>query len=374
MLLVLCFALVFTGCKKKQERTPDVLEMEDLRGSQPDANNPDTDGDGITDEDEKRLGTDPEKADSDGDGIPDGLELQLGLNPLSKKTDGKTKDNKRKFEQEYTAEKVKLNVSGDYKVADITFQESDGVFNIPVAITPVYEIYMEKQKFDSAEISFDYTTKNNQKVGVYQYLDDGSYKLVSEGTQAKLEHFSRYFLGQIDDGNESYKPELDIALVIDNSGSMYSQEQCSGSAENDIDFKRVDMAKSLVEKAAQTTRFSCYTFTRDITKVTGLTSDKNTLYASINSIKDTVPKFNGTASNNAIKKALSDFEDDKTRRHYIILLSDGFDKGGLFDWDESTDSVIARAAEKNTVIICIGLGNEIDVKHQIGRASCRERV
>ena len=65
----------------------------------------------------------------------DGLELQLGLNPLSKKTDGKTKDNKRKFEQEYTAEKVKLNVSGDYKVADITFQESDGVFNIPVAIT-----------------------------------------------------------------------------------------------------------------------------------------------------------------------------------------------------------------------------------------------
>ena len=66
MLLVLCFALVFTGCKKKQERTPDVLEMEDLRGSQPDANNPDTDGDGITDEDEKRLGTDPEKADSDG--------------------------------------------------------------------------------------------------------------------------------------------------------------------------------------------------------------------------------------------------------------------------------------------------------------------
>lgn len=222
---------------------------------------------------------------------------------------------------------------------------------------------MENQKFDSAEISFDYTSKNNQKVGVYQYLDDGSYKLVSEGTQAKLEHFSRYFLGQIIEDKESFQPALDIALVIDNSGSMYSQEQCAGSAENDVDFKRVDMAKSLVEKAAQTTRFSCYTFTRDITKVTGLTSDKNALYTSINSIKDTVPKFNGTASNNTIYKALSDFEDDKTRRHYIILLSDGFDKGGLFDWDESTDSVIARAAEKNTVIICIGLGNEIDVKH-----------
>lgn len=84
MFLILCLALVFTGCKKKQERTPDILEMEDLRGSQPDAENPDTDGDGITDEDEKRIGTEPEKADSDGDGIPDGLELQLGLNPLRK--------------------------------------------------------------------------------------------------------------------------------------------------------------------------------------------------------------------------------------------------------------------------------------------------
>lgn len=33
MFLILCLALVFTGCKKKQERTPDILEMEDLRGS-----------------------------------------------------------------------------------------------------------------------------------------------------------------------------------------------------------------------------------------------------------------------------------------------------------------------------------------------------
>jgi MYXO-CTERM domain-containing protein len=40
--------------------------------------NPDTDGDGIPDEVERRLGTDPTTADSDGDGIADGAEVGAG--------------------------------------------------------------------------------------------------------------------------------------------------------------------------------------------------------------------------------------------------------------------------------------------------------
>jgi YD repeat-containing protein len=42
----------------------------------------DSDGDGLTDEEEMRLGTDPFNPDSDGDGFPDGLEVALGSNPL----------------------------------------------------------------------------------------------------------------------------------------------------------------------------------------------------------------------------------------------------------------------------------------------------
>ena len=41
----------------------------------------DSDGDGLSDEEETRLGTDPLNLDTDGDGYPDGLEVALGVNP-----------------------------------------------------------------------------------------------------------------------------------------------------------------------------------------------------------------------------------------------------------------------------------------------------
>ena len=48
----------------------------------------DSDGDGLTNGEEKDLGTDPKSADSDGDGIADGDEVAEGLDPLSEDSDG----------------------------------------------------------------------------------------------------------------------------------------------------------------------------------------------------------------------------------------------------------------------------------------------
>ena len=44
--------------------------------------NEDSDGDGLTDSEEKNLGTDPFNADSDNDGFNDGVEIKAGTNPL----------------------------------------------------------------------------------------------------------------------------------------------------------------------------------------------------------------------------------------------------------------------------------------------------
>jgi hypothetical protein len=52
-----------------------------------DPNNPDTDGDGLSDGDEvNKYHTNPLLPDTDGDGIPDGLEVQTGTNPLDPKS------------------------------------------------------------------------------------------------------------------------------------------------------------------------------------------------------------------------------------------------------------------------------------------------
>ncbi len=43
----------------------------------------DSDGDGLSDEDEIKLGTDPTNPDTDGDGLMDGIEVRSGLDPLT---------------------------------------------------------------------------------------------------------------------------------------------------------------------------------------------------------------------------------------------------------------------------------------------------
>lgn len=48
----------------------------------------DTDSDGLTDAEEKVLGTDPLKKDTDGDGLSDGREVTLGTNPRNRDSDG----------------------------------------------------------------------------------------------------------------------------------------------------------------------------------------------------------------------------------------------------------------------------------------------
>jgi hypothetical protein len=49
---------------------------------------PDSDGDGMSDEDEEKRGTDPHDPDSDGDGVEDGDEAEGGMDPTNPDSDG----------------------------------------------------------------------------------------------------------------------------------------------------------------------------------------------------------------------------------------------------------------------------------------------
>lgn len=54
----------------------------------PDAPPADSDGDGLTDDEERSLGTDPGLSDTDDDGAEDGFEVETGTDPLNPDTDG----------------------------------------------------------------------------------------------------------------------------------------------------------------------------------------------------------------------------------------------------------------------------------------------
>jgi hypothetical protein len=99
--LLLFIAVSFSGCSiRKAENTVNSVETTSATASPVDTDkdgltdeeekalhtaldNPDSDGDGLSDYDEvKKWKTDPMRPDTDGDGFPDGEEVSNGYNPL----------------------------------------------------------------------------------------------------------------------------------------------------------------------------------------------------------------------------------------------------------------------------------------------------
>lgn len=67
----------------------DLLTNDQELNAGTDPNNPDTDGDGLTDGEELRThGTDPNDFDTDDDELTDGEEIEMGTNPTIADTDG----------------------------------------------------------------------------------------------------------------------------------------------------------------------------------------------------------------------------------------------------------------------------------------------
>lgn len=369
-----------TGSDDEEDFDQDGLINAEERQYGTDIHNIDTDGDGLTDYYEiKESKTNALRPDSDYDGLNDRAELFAGLDPNNKMTDGKTADNRRTFDVVRSNTRVKLTVSGNANVYDVyagTFNTA-GLKNTPGLVCDVYEFYLETP-FNYAELVFNYTDRELKTLGfdennlsIFQLTNDGEFKAVDSivdteknTVTAKLRHFSKYTLG--DQAVINADMGVQVMLLIDNSGSMYPEELCSTSEENDVDFKRIDMAKELIDYAGDSIQFGAAKFTATYTLLSELGTDSKKIKAQLDEIRTKEENFNGTYIANSIGDALSQFkEKDYANKKYIVLLTDGeTTEGGFWDftfYDE--DDAIKDCINKHVSVIAVGLGNSVDTDY-----------
>lgn len=338
----------------------------------------DTDGDSISDYIEvKEQHTDPLNPDTDGDTLNDGCELALNLNPLNKKTDKKTADKKRNFTLDFAAKEGTLNINGNANIASTNFEIVDFIHvgKTPGVIGNMYEYYQEDAKIKNASISIAYKEKDLKAKGyktdnlsIYKMLNNGTFQEVKSTVNkkectvtARISKPGKYLLADKTILNSDITSK--VYILLDNSGSMYPKEIVSASGENDVNFKRVDMAKELIQKCGDDIQFGAGKFTATYTPLSeDFSSSEKKLITALESIKTTEEDFNGTYIAKSIKSALDCFEkSDNSSRKFIVLLTDGetTESGWLYDENDA----IEDANQKNVSIIVIGLGNGVDTEY-----------
>lgn len=348
-------------------------DIENRNGTNP--QDEDCDNDGLTDGDEDALGTDPLNPDTDGDGLLDGYELMVGLDPSQTSTDGKTPDAEVVVDLEKKQGELTLNVSGNANIADVSISELN-LFNISSNTSIVSKAYdiISDGSFEKANITFKVDTDRLNKAGgsmkdISIMKFDSSkqkYDVVkskadsSAGTiSADINVYGTYVVGIEKTVNEIAVTK--IAFLLDNSGSMYPVEQCEVSPENDVNFKRLDFTKSLIDRIEGDGdyQYSIAKFTGAYTEMQKFTNDTDKLYKALNKIKNDDEIFDGSHIETALEKCMDTFSGGKSgnQRNIIVLLSDGASDES---YAKSIGQLASIANERNIIVMTIGLGREAD--------------
>ena len=333
----------------------------------------DTDKDGLSDYYEINTShTDPKNSDSDSDGLLDGRELRAELDPLNPKTDGTTSDNEVIRDTLLSGKQVVLKVQGLPKTAysTITKLENNSIQGTPGLVGEAYEFYTDKH-FDSCEITFSYANTNDKftegALSVFRFNDES---LVFEKLTSSINASSKSVSAQItesgiyalcDTSILMQKGKTNIFFLIDNSGSMYPEEQCAGSEENDVEFKRLDFATNLIDMLGVDANYGAGEFSGSYSCIAPISSNYEDVKKKISDIRNRNQIFSGTEIAGAINSAVSEFGDIKAAdKNYIILLTDGMPS--VYNAAREQQA-IASAASNNITVFTIGLGKYIDSKY-----------
>lgn len=316
----------------------------------------DSDMDGLADAFEEKIGTDPTKADTEGDGVPDGSEYICGADPLDP-SDGGRED----FERTLKAEQASLTVKGGAKSVSAAALEKteSGTGKYPGVTGSVYRV---SGSDGSASLTITFEGAETGNMGIFRLENENS---AAEEIPSSVKNGS-VSADNVADGIYfaadrtvfSTDSGTDVMFVIDNSGSMYPKNVVSGSEENDVEFKRIDLSENLVRAFDENTSCGVAKFTAQYSLVSALSPDKSLAEEGLEYIRSGNESFSGTDFAGAVLKAAEAFSDD-SRRRFIILITDGLPSDDSFKINEQAAIDLCR--EKNISVISISLGNDTDI-------------
>lgn len=336
----------------------------------------DSDQDGLSDNYELTVSnTDPLNADCDGDGVLDGRELRAGLDPNNPVSDGTTPDGEVIKDITVTENNVAAEITGIPNTAYTSLSKlaNNSIQGTPGLVGYAYEFYADKN-FDSCKLTFSYNDADITESGVTEaalsvYRFD-SEKLVFEKLASTLDTNGNTVSAEITE-NGVYavcdasvlmqKGSTNIFFLIDNSGSMYPEELCPNSEENDVEFKRLDFAENLIDMLGADANYGAGEFSGGYNQITPISSDSENVKQKISDIRNKKQVFSGTEIAGAIKSAVNEFGNVRpSDKNYIILLTDGMPS----NYDQAAEQEAVELARKNGItVFTIGLGKEIDTEY-----------
>ncbi|WP_209812902.1 S-layer homology domain-containing protein [Ammoniphilus resinae] len=336
----------------------------------------DEDGDGLTNDQELTYGTDFRKSDTDQDGLTDAYEIQIGTNPLDPDTDGDglfdgaetiigsnplTADsNKTATKQAQTNDgtiSVVAEGDGNLVLAPLQVQESDNTLinSLEGIVGKAVDITAGGYPIEKAAITFRYdenllngTVEEdltvfyvNPDTKKLEPLSDVTVDATANTVTAGTTHFSMYLLG-----NKNMPVDLakvDIVFVIDQSGSMYS---------NDPNEYRIQATKKFIEQMSEThNRIGLVGFSSNAYVESALSSNKQSLLQVIDNFY-----FPGGGTNipDGMRKG-GDLYNDNTRKKVMVLLSDG-----ETSYENQVLPLAQSLAANSVVVNTIALGSGAD--------------
>jgi hypothetical protein len=336
--------------------------------------NPDTDGDGLSDKAElQTYKTNPLVADTDKDTIIDGREIANGSNPLVADADKfvTSSDVHTLFNEDGTTQKLTVTIAGKGDLASKVEVTGWSDFKTPFQVGRSYDIGLDdadKVNMQDATITLPYDPNDpaasnpndlkiytiNPATRFYEELPT-TIDTVNNTLTAKTTHFSPFFIG----GSISYSsyvqsiPQtcpligdpnaipVDVALVIDSSGSMI---------DNDPQNLRITAAKSFITNMKASDRAAIVDFDSGVTVRQNLTADKTALSSALNQIDSN----GGTDIGAGVGSAYSILtnQSDSTRTRVVILLTDG---------QGQYDKVLSNQLKSQNIrVFTIGLTGQVD--------------